>query len=193
MPSPKMPKSVPSPQHRHLFIVYGPAGCGKSTVGESIAKAFGFPYIEGDMYHTPEAVEKMSDNIPLTDGDRWDWLIKLREQAVAEFEQNQSGVVLTCSALKQKYRDVIRMISLNDHDVLVHFIYLRADPQVLLQRVRARRNHYMKDSMVKSQLNILEEPDRKEKDVSSIDVGADIPEVRRLACELVSGIIAKDS
>ena len=135
----------------------------------------------------------MSNNTPLTDEDRWDWLIRLREQAVAEFDKGQSGVVLTCSALKKKYRDVIRIISLNDEDVLVHFIYLRADAAVLLQRVRARRDHYMKDSMVRSQLNILEAPDRKEQDVSSIDVGGSVADVHRQACDLVSKIIPQDS
>jgi gluconokinase len=135
----------------------------------------------------------MSNNIPLTDADRWDWLIRLREQAAKQFDEGVPAVVLTCSALKHKYRDVIRVISLNDENVAVHFIYLRADPKVLLQRVRARQNHYMKDSMVKSQLNILEEPDRKERDVSPIDVSASIPEVHRLARDLVSKIITQDS
>lgn len=181
------------PHHRHLFIVYGPAGCGKSTVGEGLANEFNYPYIEGDSYHSEESVKKMSSNIPLTDTDRWDWLIRLREQASSEFEQGAQGVVLTCSALKRKYRDVIRIISLNDEDVVVHFIYLRADPQVLMQRVRARVNHFMKDSMVKSQLDSLEEPDRKERDVLSIDVSGSIVEVNKLAKELAGGIIAKDS
>jgi gluconokinase len=80
----------------------------------------------------------MANNIPLTDADRWDWLILLRDQAVAALSTGASGVVLTCSALKRKYRDVIRVASYNDNNVLVHFIYLSATQELLLQRVHGR-------------------------------------------------------
>lgn len=135
----------------------------------------------------------MAAGIPLNDGDRWDWLIVLREEAVKHLESGASGVVVTCSALKKKYRDVIRLASLNDHDVIVHFIYLRASEELLMSRVRARQNHYMKDSMVRSQFEALEEPTEKEQDVLTVDVTGTLADVEKLALEAVSQVMASDS
>lgn len=135
----------------------------------------------------------MAAGIPLNDGDRWDWLIVLREEAVRHLESGAPGVVVTCSALKKKYRDVIRLASLNDHDVIVHFIYLRASEELLMSRVRARQNHFMKDSMVRSQFEALEEPTEKEQDVLTVDVSGTLADVEKLALEAVSQVIAKDS
>lgn len=135
----------------------------------------------------------MAAGIPLNDGDRWDWLIVLREEAVRHLESGASGVVVTCSALKKKYRDVIRLASLNDHDVIVHFIYLRASEELLMSRVRARQNHYMKDSMVRSQFEALEEPTEKEQDVLTVDVSGTLADVEKLALEAVSQVMVNDS
>jgi gluconokinase len=135
----------------------------------------------------------MAAGVPLNDGDRWDWLIVLREEAVNHLENGASGVVVTCSALKKKYRDVIRLASLNDHDVIVHFIYLRASEELLLSRVRARQGHFMKDSMVKSQFEALEEPTEKEQDVLTVDVSGSLADVEQLALTAVSQVMAKDS
>jgi len=135
----------------------------------------------------------MAAGIPLNDTDRWDWLILLREQAVDALEAGATGVVLTCSALKHKYRDVIRIASVNDHDVLVHFIYLRASEELLISRVRARQNHWMKDSMIRSQMEALEEPDAKEHDVLTVDVSGSKLDVEKLALAAVSQVIAQDS
>lgn len=135
----------------------------------------------------------MAAGTPLNDGDRWDWLIVLREEAVKHLESGASGVVVTCSALKKKYRDVIRLASLNDHDVIVHFIYLRATEELLMSRVRARQNHYMKDSMVRSQFEALEEPTAKEHDVLTVDVAGTLADVEKLALEAVSQVMANDS
>jgi gluconokinase len=112
----------------------------------------------------------MSRNIPLEDADRWDWLINLREAAVDELERGVSGVVMTCSALKKKYRDVIRIASINEHCVHVHFLCLQADRATLIQRVSNRANHFMGHSMVDSQLRDLEPIGRGEKDVIPINV-----------------------
>jgi gluconokinase len=134
----------------------------------------------------------MSNGIPLTDADRWDWLIRLRKEAAGKLEAGAGGVVLTCSALKQKYRDVIRLASYNDHHVLVHFIYLRVSPEMLLARVKARRNHYMKDDMVKSQLESLEEPQEEEHDVLSIEGSGSPLEVNKLAYDAAYMVMTKD-
>lgn len=135
----------------------------------------------------------MGAGIPLTDADRWDWLILLRDHSVSALSSGASGVVLTCSALKRKYRDVIRIASYNDAKVLVHFIYLHAPQEVLLDRVHNRVGHYMKDSMVKSQFEALEPPSEVEKDVLAVDVSGDFTQVQRLARDVVEGVMVADT
>jgi len=184
-------KSLVGRRHKHLFIVTGPAGCGKTTVAEFLAQWSGLPYLEGDDYHPQSNVEKMSQGVALTDEDRWDWLIQLREEAVDALDSGAEGVILTCSALKRKYRDVIRVARYNDHDVRVHFIYLRASEELLTQRVASRQGHYMKPSMIKSQLQSLEEP-KKERDVHSIDVSGSQVEVRDMAIEVFNQVMLDD-
>ncbi|KAF2401175.1 shikimate kinase [Trichodelitschia bisporula] len=181
------------PSHRHLFIITGPAGCGKSTVAKFIANQFQYPFIEGDDFHSPTNRKKMSEGHPLTDSDRWEWLHKLRDEAEKALVSGASGAVLTCSALKRAYRDIIREVSENDQNVLVHFIYLRATQDLLLQRVEQREGHYMKAHMVKSQFDILEEPDATEPDVLAVDVHGSRNDVLRLAAEAVMSAIKQDT
>lgn len=141
----------------------------------------------------------MAANVPLDDADRWDWLILLRDQALVSLKKGAKGVVVTCSALKKKYRDVIRTARLYDEDpnANVHFVYLRASKETLLARVGARQGHYMKDSMVISQLAALEEPDEDEvqrlKDVDIIDVSGSPAEVQKLANIAVDKVLATGS
>ncbi|WEW60703.1 gluconokinase [Emydomyces testavorans] len=172
--------SVLQTSMQHIWIVTGPAGCGKTTVAKGLAGEFDLPYIEGDDYHSKSNKEKMANNIPLTDADRWDWLIQLREAAISSLASSNSplGVVVTCSALKHKYRDVIRVAAYDHPSVKVHFIYLRADKQTLLQRLKLRKGHYMKSDMVQSQLENLEEPD-SEWDAISVDCAACPAEVQK--------------
>jgi len=170
-------RPTPRPSYRHIFIITGPAGCGKSSVAIHLAKQLDLPYIEGDDYHPQSNVDKMANGIPLTDDDRWDWLETIRKQAVGELENGAPGCVVTCSCLKRKYRDVIRRAGLEADDVVMRFVYLRADKELLLTRVRARKGHYMKDDMVASQFEALEEPDETETDVISIDVGGTLDSV----------------
>ena len=80
----------------------------------------------------------MANGIPLEDGDRWDWLTLLREESLKQLASGAEGVVLTCSALKRKYRDVIRVAPYFTHDVQLHFIYLHAPGALLLERVGQR-------------------------------------------------------
>ncbi|KAH6636665.1 P-loop containing nucleoside triphosphate hydrolase protein [Chaetomium tenue] len=155
---------------QHIWLVTGPAGCGKSTVAKHIADSLQLPFIEGDEYHPKANIDKMSAGIPLTDADRWDWLTALREASIHELDKGSDGVVLTCSALKRKYRDVIRVAPYFTPNVYLHFIYLDAPEEVLLQRVSARKNHYMGANMVHSQFEVLERPTPDEIDVITIDV-----------------------
>ncbi|KAK4250460.1 P-loop containing nucleoside triphosphate hydrolase protein [Corynascus novoguineensis] len=159
-----------SAKTQHIWLVTGPAGCGKSTVAKHIADSLHLPFIEGDEYHPKANIDKMSAGIPLTDADRWDWLTALREASIHELDKGSDGVVLTCSALKRKYRDVIRVAPYFTPNVHLHFIYLDAPEEVLLQRVAARKNHYMGANMVHSQFEVLERPKADEVDVITIDV-----------------------
>jgi len=177
---------------QHIWIITGPAGCGKTTVAKGLARELGLPYIEGDDYHSKSNKEKMASNIPLTDADRWDWLIQLREEAMKSLTANNApaGVVVTCSALKHKYRDVIRVAAYGHPSVQIHFIYLRADESVLLQRVKQRKGHYMKSDMVHSQFEMLEEPDA-EWDALSVDCTASPAEVERRVIAVVHNKLAE--
>jgi len=142
-------------------------------------------------YHPPANIEKMSQGIALTDADRWDWLIHLREAALKEVQKGPHGVVLTCSALKRKYRDVIRIAAYNDKKIMVHFIYLKAEQETILERVRARKGHYMKEDMVKSQFATLEEPAKDETDCLTVDVRGSPAEVQDAALHAVKGSLAE--
>lgn len=131
----------------------------------------------------------MRTGVPLTDADRWDWLTQLREESMRRLTEGAHGVVVTCSALKRKYRDVIRVAAYYDHSILIHFIYLDAPEEVLLQRVTQRQGHYMGANMVQSQFDILERPSDDEKDVISIDVSRTVDEVKTDALAQVRDVM----
>ncbi|QPG99684.1 hypothetical protein C2857_002330 [Epichloe festucae Fl1] len=178
-------------QH-HLWLVTGPAGCGKTTVAEHLANALDIPYIEGDLYHPQANIDKMSAGIPLTDSDRWDWLTELRKQSNSRINNGADGVVVACSALKLKYRDVIRVAAYYDRTILIHFIFLHASQELLLQRVAERKGHYMGANMVKSQFDILERPREDEIDVITIDASQGAEEVKDDALAKVNAVLAAD-
>ena len=142
----------------------------------------------------------MANGIPLTDEDRWDWLISLRKAAIeiltpsSSNKDNRSrapwGVVVACSALKQKYRDVIRVAAYGSPSVQIHFIYLRLPESALMKRVESRQSHYMKSGMVHSQLQVLEEP-QEEWDTLTVDVEESPEAVQRRVSQLVAGKLAE--
>jgi gluconokinase len=117
----------------------------------------------------------MRNGTPLTDTDRWDWLTTLRDAATEQLKKSNS-VIVTCPSVRQKYRDVFRVASYHDPSVQLCFIYVRVYEKHLQARVKARSGHYMKESMVRSQMECLEEPALVETDVVTIDVQQD-PEV----------------
>ena len=143
----------------------------------------------------------MSTGHALDDADRWDWLILLRQSAIASLSHHSQspettstppGVIVTCSALKYKYRDVIRVAAYHDPTIRIHFVYLKADKDTLLQRVHGRQGHYMKDSMVQSQLDALEAPEVGESDVLVVDCSGAVDEVERRALEAVRAKMDED-
>ncbi|KAG6301566.1 hypothetical protein E4U09_005020 [Claviceps aff. purpurea] len=167
-----------SRQQHHLWLVTGPAGCGKTTVAEHLADTLKISFIEGDAYHPQSNIDKMSAGIPLTDADRWDWLTELRKQSISRIHDGADGAVVACSALKLKYRDVMRVAAYYDPSIRVHFVFLDASEEVLLKRVAERKGHYMGANMVKSQFESLERPTGDEVDVVTIDVSRSADEVK---------------
>ncbi|GAD99377.1 thermoresistant gluconokinase family protein [Paecilomyces variotii No. 5] len=187
---------MPAEKLQHIWVVTGPAGCGKTTVAKDLQAKLGLPFLEGDDFHPQPNKEKMANGIPLTDADRWDWLISLREAAIQTLSATDdcptapSGVIVTCSALKRKYRDVMRVAAYGHPSVRIHFIYLRADENVLMDRVTKRKNHYMKDNMVHSQVSLLEEP-VNEWDAVAVDVAAPPDEVANRVITAVRATMAE--
>jgi len=133
----------------------------------------------------------MSNGIPLSDADRWDWLTVLREECLRRLNSGSESVVLSCSALKRKYRDVIRVAGYYDPSIHLHFIFLHAPESLIIRRVQARKDHYMSADMVHSQFHILEPPSDDERDVVSVDVSGPSEEVKGLA--LAQALAAKYS
>ncbi|MDN2712195.1 gluconokinase [Janthinobacterium sp. SUN118] len=131
------------------WVVMGVSGCGKSAVGSLLAGALGVPYVEGDELHPPGNVAKMSAGVPLDDGDRAGWLAALREH-IATARAQGSGLVVSCSALKRAYRDLLR-----EGDPALRFAHLDGPRDVLERRVQ-RPGHFMPPSLLDSQLRTLQ-------------------------------------
>lgn len=126
-----------------VYIVSGPAGCGKSTLAISLSEMLQCPFIEGDSLHSPENVAKMAANIPLNDEDRYPWLRTFVPACrIAMDKAGRDVAFAACSALKRKYRDIIRETCQEDTEII--FLFPRLEQEALLARVRGRKDHYMK-------------------------------------------------
>lgn len=139
-------------RHPTAVILMGVSGCGKTSVGERLASILDWPFIDGDLFHPPENVAKMSEGIPLDDEDRIPWLANLNA-LVADHLQASKSMLLACSALKQHYRD---MLSAGNPGTV--YVYLKGDFNLIFQRMAIRESHYMKAGMLQSQFEALEEP-----------------------------------
>ncbi len=136
-----------------ILIVMGVSASGKSTIGRLLAQTLNWGFIEGDELHPSVNIQKMSQGQPLSDSDRWPWLDAIR-QLIDQLAQHDKSAVITCSALKQSYRDYL----CQHHASEVQFIYLKSDPQTLQSRIAQRSGHFMKAGLLQSQLDTLEEP-----------------------------------
>jgi carbohydrate kinase (thermoresistant glucokinase family) len=128
----------------------GVSGCGKSEVGQRLAQALGVRFLEGDAYHSASNVAKMAAGTPLDDEDRADWLRALQAE-IALAREHGEGLVLACSALKRRYRDLLRAA-----DPGLRFAHLSGPRELIAQRMQARTAHYMPASLLDSQLRDLE-------------------------------------
>jgi gluconokinase len=135
-----------------IHVVMGVSASGKSTVGRLLAQERGATYLDGDDFHPPENVARMAAGQPLTDADRQGWLAALSAR-LAQARAAGEGVVLSCSALKRRYRDVLRQGAPG-----LQLVYLHGSRELLAARIAARTDHYMPPSLLDSQLATLEAP-----------------------------------
>ncbi|OGB14447.1 MAG: gluconokinase [Burkholderiales bacterium RIFCSPLOWO2_12_67_14] len=149
------------------LVVMGVAGCGKSSLGQLCAEALGLPLLEGDDFHSPSNVSRMRSGTPLSDDDRAAWLDTLAGQLQA----HPRGVVLTCSALRQRYRDRLRAAAPG-----LRFVFLDLTQEQARERVAARSAHLFPVSLVASQFTTLEDPSQ-EPGVLRLDATRPLPEL----------------
>jgi gluconokinase len=147
-----------------VLVVMGVSGCGKTTVGRNLAQRTGWPFLDADDLHSPEAVAKMAGGVPLTDADRWPWLDRVATWIEERRASGEPGIV-ACSALKRAYRDHLRRA-----DPGLVFVYLRADRQAIGDRLARRSGHFFPLVLVWAQFDDLEEPGPEE-DVITVPIG----------------------
>ena len=166
-----MPKPV-------VLVLMGVSGSGKTTVARILARRLGWPFQEGDELHPEANIEKMKAGQPLTDGDRLLWLAAVADWVDRRLDAGENGII-TCSALKRSYRDVI-----NRRGSGVVFVFLSGTKTTIAPRVAARKAHFMPSSLLESQFADLEEPGPDEPHIR-MDVG---PPPEAIADAIVRGL-----
>ena len=157
-----------------IILLMGVSGCGKTTTGQALADALGWPFFDGDDFHPEANVAKMANGQPLTDEDRWPWLDRIAEEMRGIHSRGDSAV-FACSALKESYR---RRLSGAGNVRLVH---LKGDAETIGERLAQRAHRYMPASLLSSQFATLEEP----KDGLVIDILESVPtQVERICAGL---------
>lgn len=136
-----------TPQH---LVVMGVSGSGKTTVASCLSEHLGWIAAEADEFHSAANIAKMTSGFPLDDDDRQPWLAAIREWMSIQARHGRSTIV-TCSALKRRYRDELRQ-AVGD----VHFVHLSGEPGVLRERMKTRSGHFMPPALLASQLATLE-------------------------------------
>lgn len=170
--------------HPVHVVVMGVAGCGKSTVAEAIRDRLGFTMAEGDDFHPAANIRKMSQGIPLTDDDRRPWLQVINRWMLGRHKLGESTVV-SSSALKRKYRDILRK------DVPVFFVHLVGSQELIQDRLEHRKGHFMPPSLLPSQFAILE-PLQEDEPGIAVSVEGSAEEMVERAIEAVKEHAAKE-
>ena len=150
-----------------FYIIMGVSGSGKTAVGKALARELGWSFFDADDFHPASNIKKMANGIPLTDEDRAPWLNTLHVLIANALTEAHPGV-LACSALKEKYRQVL---STSSTDVQV--VYLKGSYDLIWSRMSARAGHYMQPAMLRSQFEILEEPD----EALTIDIDRSVEDI----------------
>lgn len=166
-------------RNRDLYVVMGVAGSGKTLIGAAFAGALGVDFVEGDEYHSAENVRRMASGIALTDDDRAEWLHSLAAR-LGEAKEAGTGLVMTCSALKRSYRDILRAEA-----GALRFVFLRGERALIAERLAGRHGHFMSPSLLESQLATLEEP--------SSDEDAWVCDIRQQPPDIVAALVARAS
>ncbi|MBB3950970.1 gluconokinase [Aureimonas jatrophae] len=143
-----MPSS--QPKRPVCLVVMGPSGVGKTTIAKLLSQQLGWHFAEADDFHPAANVEKMRAGVPLTDEDRWPWLRLMRDW-ITEQAASGENCVVTCSALKRRYRDILR-----EAEAQVRFVELSGTPDLVGQRIAGRSHAYMPASLLTSQYATLE-------------------------------------
>ncbi|MYZ33686.1 MULTISPECIES: gluconokinase [unclassified Streptomyces] len=156
----------------HVVVVMGVSGTGKTTVGPLIADALGVPYAEGDDFHPPANIAKMSAGVPLDDADRWPWL-----DAIGSWAHERAGLggVVSSSALKRAYRDRLRAAAPG-----AVFLHLTGDRALIGRRLAERKGHFMPPALLDSQFAALENLEADEAGVA-VDVSGTPQEITERA------------
>jgi gluconokinase len=155
-----------APAAPFVLIVMGVSGSGKSTIAARLAERLGWRFEDGDSFHPPANVAKMSAGHPLTDQDRLPWLQAIADE-IDHIANADSHAVIACSALKRSYRDIL----VHGRDD-VRLVYLRGDRALIAQRMAARKDHFMPPGLLDSQFATLEAPGDDE---DSVTVPIDLP------------------
>jgi gluconokinase len=135
-----------------VVVLMGVAGSGKSTIGTRLSKILGWQFRDADSFHPPANIEKMSRGVPLDDSDRRPWLAAIAAWIDQQLAEGKSAIV-SCSALKRAYRD--QLIGARGG---VQLVYLKGSRRLIGVRLQARKGHFMPASLLKSQFEVLEEP-----------------------------------
>lgn len=159
-----------------ILVLMGVSGCGKSTVAGLLAGRLGWDLAEGDDMHPVANIAKMSAGESLTDADRWPWLARVADWIHAEAAAGRSGVV-TCSALKRSYRDVLRGPG-------VTFVHLAGPRELIARRLATRHGHFMPAGLLDSQYATLEPPGPDEQAITIAITGSPEDEASRIVQSL---------
>ena len=146
----------------YYLIVIGISGSGKTSISKMLAAQLKIDFIEGDDLHPQENIDKMKNGIALTDADRLPWLSIIKEKLLTKIIR-QENFVLSCSALKVSYRDILREAG------NIKFLFLKVGEEEVSERLEHRKGHFMPKSLIHSQIETLEIPSNKEKDIIIID------------------------
>lgn len=174
-------------KQNYTFVLMGVSGSGKSAVATGVAQQLQAAFLDGDFLHPKSNILKMASGHALNDDDRKPWLVALNNAIFAMQRTNGISLVVS-SALKKSYRDILRE---GNHNL--YFIYLKGDAVVIEERLKARKGHFFKPDMLKSQFDALQEPGADEPDVQVVDIRPSLENVIENTCSTIRKIVAGDN